>query len=51
MRGLALASSHLFGVAVGRYILEMPMLTEMTRRELVDAIGPTRQRYLTSPDI
>lgn len=51
MRGLALTSSHLFGVAVARHILKVPMLVEMTREEIVAVVGPTLQRYLTSPDI
>ncbi len=51
MRGIALTSSHLFGVAVARYILRVPMLVDMPRDELISAIAPTLQRYLTSPDI
>lgn len=51
MRGLALASAHLVGVAVARHILQVPMLAEMTREELVTAVGPALQRYLTSSDV
>lgn len=51
MRGLALASAHLVGVAVTRHILQVPMLADMTRDELVAAVGPSLQRYLTSADV
>lgn len=51
MRGLALTSAHLVGVAVARHLLQVPMLVDMTREELVAAVGPSLQRYLTSPDL
>lgn len=47
MRGFAFAATHLFGVAVGRHILQLPMLAGMSREEIVEAVGPTIQRYLT----
>jgi len=46
-RGLVLASAHLFGVAVGRHILKLPVLTEMTHDDLVAELAPTIQRYIT----
>lgn len=46
MRGFALAATHLFGVAIGRHIIRLPMLVEMSREELVDSVAPAVQKYL-----
>ncbi|UQN28726.1 TetR family transcriptional regulator [Brachybacterium kimchii] len=47
----ALAVSHLFGVAVARNVLKMPVLAEMPHDELVAQLAPTIQNYLTgTPD-
>lgn len=45
-RRLALAASHLFGVAVGRVLLRIPPLAEASRRDLVAELAPVIQRYL-----
>lgn len=46
--GLALAAAHLFGVAVARYVLELPAIASMSRDELVRQLQPAIQRYLTT---
>lgn len=45
--GLALASAHLFGVAVARNVLRTPVLAEMSRDELVAQLAPVIQAYLS----
>lgn len=45
-RGLALAASHLLGVAFARHVIELPALAAADRDTLVDEIAPTVQRYL-----
>lgn len=47
MRGFGLAATHLFGVAVARHILHLPMIVDMTHEELVAALAPEIQKYLT----
>ena len=49
MRSLALAASHLFGVAFARYIIKLPPMVEIDHDTLVATVGPTIQRYLTGP--
>jgi Tetracyclin repressor-like, C-terminal domain len=44
---IALAGSHLFGLAVARHIIKQPSLTEMDLDQLVAQVAPTIQRYLT----
>jgi AcrR family transcriptional regulator len=46
LRGL-LVGSHLMGLALGRYVLEVEPLASAPRAALVRAMGPTLQRYLT----
>jgi hypothetical protein len=45
----ALAASQLGGLAMGRYLLKVPALAEASVDDLVVAVGPTVQRYLTDP--
>jgi len=40
-----LATSHLLGTAIGRYIIELPGLVEPSLDELVRLISPTIDRY------
>lgn len=47
---VALAGSHLFGVAVARYVLAVPALARLSHDELVDRLAPTLQRYLDGAD-
>jgi AcrR family transcriptional regulator len=47
MTRIALVSSQLLGFALGRYVLRVPPLVEMSRDEIVSALGPTLQRYIT----
>jgi AcrR family transcriptional regulator len=46
-RQIALAGSHLFGLATARHILKVPAITQLTHRQLVAQVAPTIQRYLT----
>lgn len=41
------AASQLVGLAVGRYLLRLPGLVDLSRDELVATFAPTMQRYLT----
>jgi AcrR family transcriptional regulator len=47
-RRAALISSQLLGLAMCRYVLELPAATALTHAEIVSAIGPTLQRYASS---
>lgn len=47
MHDVAIAASHLFGVAVARHVLGVPALAELSHDELVAEIAPAIQRYLT----
>lgn len=44
--GYLLAVSHLFGTAIGRYIVEAPVLVDAPLDELVRLISPAVNRYL-----
>ena len=44
-----LIGSQMLGLVVGRYLLQLPPLAAMSAAQVVDAIGPTIQRYLTGP--
>lgn len=46
MQSLALAASHLLGVAFARHVVQLPALVALDRDALVDLIAPTVQRYL-----
>ena len=43
----SLASSHLFGTAVARYLIKVPPLASFHRGALVAVLGPVIQHYLT----
>jgi AcrR family transcriptional regulator len=46
-RRSALVITQMTGLALARYFLQLPEVTALTPEELVVAIGPTIQRYLT----
>jgi Tetracyclin repressor-like, C-terminal domain len=46
-RCLALAGSHLFGVAVARHVIKVPAIAKLTHEDLVAQVAPIIQRYLT----
>ncbi|AQP49381.1 hypothetical protein BW730_14150 [Tessaracoccus aquimaris] len=46
-RGVALAGAHLMGVALARNVLGLSAFTGMSREELVEAVAPSIQRYLS----
>jgi AcrR family transcriptional regulator len=43
------AGSQIVGVAMARYIVRVAALADADREEIVAAVGPTIQRYLTEP--
>jgi AcrR family transcriptional regulator len=43
----ALVGSHLGGLMLARYLLKVPGAAAATPEELIQAVGPTVQRYLT----
>jgi AcrR family transcriptional regulator len=45
----SLVNSQMVGVIMGRYIVPVEPLASMSPSDLVDAIAPTVQRYLTRP--
>ena len=47
IRCIALAGSHLFGLAVARHIIKQPSVAEMDLDQLIAQVAPTIQRYLT----
>ncbi|MEU9102145.1 TetR family transcriptional regulator [Streptomyces sp. NPDC048361] len=44
-----LAASHMVGVAIMRYVLEVEPLASAPPEHIVALVGPTLQRYLTEP--
>jgi len=48
-RRAALAGSQMVGLMVTRYVLELPPMATASVEDLVAAVGPTVQRYLTGP--
>jgi hypothetical protein len=44
-----LAASQLIGVVMARYVLRVEPLASASPEEVVAAVGPTVQRYLTGP--
>ena len=46
LRRMSLAGAHLFGVALGRHVLQIPPLAGADHDELVAEIAPMIQRYL-----
>ncbi|MFF1571444.1 TetR family transcriptional regulator [Leifsonia sp. NPDC058292] len=47
MRQIALAASHLLGVAIARYVLKAAPVVALDRETIVDEVSPAIQRYLT----
>jgi AcrR family transcriptional regulator len=45
----ALMGSQLIGLGMARYVVKVPPLPDATHDELVAAVAPTLQRYLTGP--
>lgn len=45
---VTLVGSHLLGLALARYVLELEPLASATTQEIVERVGPTLQRYLTA---
>ena len=45
----ALIGSHLGGLMLARYLLKVPGAAAAAPEELIQAVGPTVQRYLTGP--
>ncbi|WP_084078716.1 TetR/AcrR family transcriptional regulator [Demequina sp. NBRC 110057] len=45
-RGLALAGSHVLGVAITRYVLRIELIATMPRDALLDELGPVLDGYL-----
>jgi hypothetical protein len=48
-RRLGLVASQLGGLMIGRYILKLPALVDMSVEELAVAVAPTLQRYIDGP--
>jgi AcrR family transcriptional regulator len=48
-RRLGLLASQLGGLMIGRYILRLPALVDMSVEELTVAVAPTLQRYIDGP--
>jgi AcrR family transcriptional regulator len=48
-RRLALAASQIVGLALARHIVELVPLAQASSEQLVEALAPTFQRYLTGP--
>jgi hypothetical protein len=45
-RRAGLVATQLLGLAMCRYVLELPPVVALSRAEIVEASGPTLQRYL-----
>jgi len=48
-RRAALVATQVLGLALCRYVLQLPPVVAMSRDEVVDWLGPTVQRYLDAP--
>jgi AcrR family transcriptional regulator len=48
--GIVLAAAHLLGVAVARYILELPALVELPLEKLIQRLSPVIDKYLRAGD-
>jgi AcrR family transcriptional regulator len=48
-RRLGLVASQLGGLMIGRYILKLPALVDMSVEEVAVAVAPTLQRYIDGP--
>jgi AcrR family transcriptional regulator len=45
-----LAASQILGMALCRYVLQLPPAATLDRKEILQWLGPTIQRYLTAPE-
>jgi AcrR family transcriptional regulator len=43
-----LISSHLLGIALCRYVLRLPPVVQLTPEQIIQAVGPVLQGYLTA---
>lgn len=50
-RRLALAASHMLGLAIARYVVKLPTIATASVDELVREVAPSMQRYLAGTDI
>jgi hypothetical protein len=48
-RRAGLVATQMLGLALCRYVLQLPPVVTMSRDETVAWLGPTVQRYLTAP--
>lgn len=44
---LSLVGSHMLGIALARYVVQVPAIAQLDHDSLVDQIAPTIQRYVT----
>lgn len=49
LRRAGLIASQTLGLALGRYLLELPGLSDQPADQLITDVAPTIQRYLTGP--
>ncbi len=49
-RCAGLIATQMLGLALCRYVLALPPVTAMSSEEIEQQLGPTVQRYLTSPE-
>lgn len=50
-RRAGLVGTQILGLALCRYVLKLSPVVAMSREDVVAALGPTIQRYLTDPEI
>lgn len=43
---MALAGSQMLGLITARYVLKVPLITELSREQIANNVGPTIDRYL-----
>jgi len=48
-RRAGLIATQVLGLALCRYVLQLPPIVAMSRAEVVAWLGPTVQRYLEAP--
>jgi hypothetical protein len=48
-RRAGLIATQVLGLALCRYVLQLPPIVAMSRAEMVGWLGPTVQRYLEAP--
>jgi AcrR family transcriptional regulator len=48
-RRAGLVATQVLGMALCRFVLRLPPVVGLDRRELIDWLGPTLQRYATAP--